>query len=81
MSVPSSVIENGNDTTTANIKRLINITNSKSEILHIEAPFLRYDFDVEKRWGDSSKLYKFTNFRPKIDLIDGLNNIYSNINL
>ena len=75
-------IARGVDTSMNELAQIIvNITNSKSEILHIEAPFLRYDFDVEKRWGDSSKLYKFTNFRPKIDLIDGLNNIYSNINL
>ena len=59
---------------------IIKITNSKSEIIHIEAPFLRYDFDVEKRWGDSSKLFKFTNFRPKIDLEEGLTKIYSKIN-
>ena len=60
-------------------KLIIDITNSKSEIKNFKAPFLRFDFDVEKRCGDSSKLKKLTDFSPSTDLIQGLKLIYSNL--
>ncbi len=71
-------IARGMDTTMNELANtIIKITNSKSKILNVEAPFLRYDFDVEKRCGDSSKLNKYVDFRPKIDLVDGLKKVYN----
>lgn len=55
------------------------ITNSKSEIIFIEAPKKRYDYEVERRVGSSEKLASLTNFKPLTKLEDGLKAIY-NIN-
>ena len=60
-------------------KTIIEITNSKSKVINVDAPFIRYDFDVEKRCGDSTKLNKFTGFQPGIDLKEGLMQIYNQI--
>ena len=57
-------------------KLIIDITNSKSEIQNFEAPFLRFDFDVEKRCGDSNKLKKLTNYIPDTSLKEGLEKTY-----
>ena len=51
------------------------ITNSNSEIKYIEAPKKRYDYEVERRIGSSSKLEKLTGYKPKTKLIDGLQEI------
>lgn len=47
-------------------------TGSKSEIMTVDAPIKRYDFEVERRKGSSDKLKKLTGFSPKTDLSDGL---------
>lgn len=47
-------------------------TGSKSEIITVDAPIKRYDFEVERRKGSSDKLKKLTGFSPKTDLSDGL---------
>ncbi len=52
------------------------ITNSSSEIVYIEAPKKRYDYEVERRVGSSSKLQKLTDFKPPTNLVDGLKSIY-----
>jgi len=49
-----------------------NVTNSSSEIQFLEAPKKRYDFEVERRIGSSSKLFKAINFKPSTTLEDGL---------
>ncbi len=51
------------------------ITKSKSEITFIEAPKKRYDYEVGRRIGSSSKLEKLTGYKPTTKLIDGLNSI------
>lgn len=52
------------------------ITNSKSEIIFIEAPKKRYDYEVERRVGSSYKLLSLTGYKPMTSLRDGLLEIY-----
>jgi nucleoside-diphosphate-sugar epimerase len=56
-----------------NIKK---ITSSNSEIIYIEAPKKRYDYEVERRVGSSEKLLSLTGFKPLTSLDDGLAIIY-----
>ena len=66
-------IARGTDTTMNDLaNEVIKITESKSKIKHEDAPFLRFDFDVDKRCGDSSKLKKLTGYKPEINLNEGL---------
>lgn len=48
------------------------ITNSNSEIIFIDAPKKRYDYEVERRVGSSNKLMRLTNYKPHTNLVDGL---------
>lgn len=48
------------------------ITNSNSEIIYIDAPKKRYDYEVERRVGSSNKLMRLTNYKPHTNLVDGL---------
>jgi nucleoside-diphosphate-sugar epimerase len=52
------------------------ITNSTSEIIYLEAPKKRYDYEVERRVGSSNKLMSLTNFKPHTSLQEGLELIY-----
>lgn len=52
------------------------ITGSKSNIIYVEAPKKRYDYEVERRVGNSHKLLKAIGFKPNTTLLDGLNLIY-----
>ena len=56
------------------------LTKSSSEISLIKMPGDRYDFEVERRSGDSSKLKSFINYFPQSTLENGLKNIYKNLN-
>jgi nucleoside-diphosphate-sugar epimerase len=51
------------------------ILNSTSEIVYIEAPKKRYDYEVERRVGNSDKLFQATGFKPQVELADGLRKI------
>lgn len=51
------------------------ITASKSEIIFVEAPKKRYDYEVERRWGSSDKLLSKIKYKPSTTLIDGLTKI------
>jgi UDP-glucose 4-epimerase len=51
---------------------IVKVTGSKSKISYIEAPKKRYDYEVERRYGSSEKLFKETGFRPDTDLEKGL---------
>jgi nucleoside-diphosphate-sugar epimerase len=53
------------------------ITNSKSEIIYIEAPKKRYDYEVERRVGSSDKLMALTGYKPTTSLPEGLKMIYN----
>jgi nucleoside-diphosphate-sugar epimerase len=52
------------------------ITGSKSEIVFIEAPKKRYDYEVGRRVGSSAKLMDLCSFKPSTKLMDGLKKIY-----
>jgi UDP-glucose 4-epimerase len=51
------------------------LTKSDSKIIYINAPSKRYDYEVGRRYGSSSKLYQKTNFKPNTGLEDGLKKI------
>jgi nucleoside-diphosphate-sugar epimerase len=51
------------------------LTNSKSEIILVNTSDKRYDYEVERRYGDSTKLYKAIGFKPSITLKEGLKRI------
>lgn len=51
---------------------IINITGSASEIKYIDAPKKRYDFEIERRCGNSNKLYDSIDFKPQVSLEEGL---------
>ncbi|OFZ07059.1 MAG: hypothetical protein A3D92_10045 [Bacteroidetes bacterium RIFCSPHIGHO2_02_FULL_44_7] len=55
------------------IKELI---ASTSEIVFIEAPKKRYDYEVERRVGSSKKLFDLTGYKPNTSLGEGLKLIY-----
>lgn len=52
------------------------ITNSNSEIDYIDAPKKRYDYEVERRVGSSTKLKALTDYKPDTTLKEGLQKIY-----
>jgi nucleoside-diphosphate-sugar epimerase len=54
------------------------ITQSNSEIIYLDAPKKRYDYEVERRVGSSEKLNALVGFKPMTDLETGLKNIFSN---
>ncbi len=56
-------------------KLMKEITNSKSEITLIDAPKKRYDYEVERRFGSSQKLFEAVGFKPNTDLRAGLTHI------
>jgi len=56
------------------------ITNSESEIVYIEAPSKRYDYEVERRVGSSEKLEKLVNYKPETSLKEGLKKILATHN-
>jgi len=55
------------------------IFNSNSEIIKLNSPKERYDFEVEKRWGSAEKLYNTIGYKPDTDLIEGLNKTYKHL--
>lgn len=73
-------ISNENEYTIKDLAELIiKLTNSKSELVYINSPKNRYDFEVERRFGSSQKLYEVAGFKPKTPLDMGLKMIYENI--
>ncbi len=55
------------------------ITGSDSEITYIVPSKNRYDFEVERRFGSSKKLYEVTGFKPETPLEYGLQKVYEYI--
>lgn len=51
------------------------LTGSSSEIKLIDAPKKRYDYEVGRRFGSSSKLEQFTGYKPDTVLEEGLKGI------
>lgn len=59
-------------------KMIKDYTKSSSEIKFIDAPKKRYDYEVERRVGSSEKLFQLTNFKPEINLKEGIKRIIEN---
>jgi nucleoside-diphosphate-sugar epimerase len=57
-------------------KKIKVITNSSSEIIFIEAPDKRYDYEVERRVGSSQKLFDHVHYKPGTSLEEGLKVIF-----
>lgn len=53
------------------------ISSSDSNIIYLEAPKKRYDYEVERRVGSSDKLLSLTGYKPTTTLEDGLAKIYT----
>lgn len=57
-------------------KQIKEITGSSSELIYLEAPKKRYDYEVERRVGSSDKLLKLTSYKPDTSLTEGLKLIF-----
>ena len=60
-------------------EKIIAVCKSKSEIIFINPLKNRYDFEVERRFGSSQKLYEVTGFKPSTSLDVGLKKVYEYI--
>ncbi len=60
-------------------KQIIKVTDSNSKIQYVQAPKKRYDYEVERRYGNSKKLYKAIGYKPETSLKDGLHIILNHI--
>ena len=70
-------IANENETTIVELAQMIKkVTGSKSEIIKIDAPKKRYDFEVERRFGSSDKLFTEVDYKPNTALKEGLEKIF-----
>jgi UDP-glucose 4-epimerase len=56
-------------------RKILSLTESKATIQYIDAPKKRYDYEVERRIGNSEKLFTLTGFKPETTLEFGLNEI------
>ena len=66
-------IANENELDILTLSKLIKEkTNSHSEIICTEAPKKRYDFEVERRFGCSDKLFNITGYKPNTSIDFGL---------
>lgn len=57
-------------------QQIKDLTGSGSEIIYLEAPKKRYDYEVERRVGSSEKLFQLTGYKPSTSLPEGLKLIY-----
>jgi UDP-glucose 4-epimerase len=53
-------------------KAIKSVTSSDSEIKYVDASKKRYDYEVERRFGSSEKLYRLTDYKPTTPLEEGL---------
>ena len=60
-------------------ERIIEICNTKSEIVFITPPKGRYDFEVQRRFGSSEKLRSLVGFSPDTPLQTGLKKTYNQL--
>jgi len=60
-------------------ENIIKITGSTSKITYINPPKNRYDFEVERRFGSSQKLFETIGYKPETPLNQGLEEIYKTI--
>jgi len=72
-------VANENEGSIIGLAHLIReLCESSAEVRLLEAPSRRYDFEVERRVGSSDKLFRFTGFKPSLQLEEGLRAIYEN---
>ena len=57
-------------------EKIVAITGSPSGISFINPPKNRYDFEVERRFGSSQKLFEVTGFKPNTPLDKGLKQVH-----
>lgn len=73
-------IANENERTIAELAHQIKeITQSSSEISFVDAPAKRYDYEVERRFGSSQKLFAAIGYKPNTTMKEGLERIYQSI--
>jgi len=73
-------VANENELTIKDLaEEIVDVTGSNSKISLVEAPRKRYDYEVERRVGNSDKLFKAINYRPKTSLKEGLSVIHEHI--
>lgn len=69
-------IANENELSIGHLAEIIKeVTKSNSNIIHVNAPAKRYDYEVGRRYGSSDKLLNKTGFKPNTDLKKGLTQI------
>lgn len=61
-------------------ERIKKITNSNSEIVFVDAPKKRYDYEVGRRFGSSTKLFNQVGYKPDTGIDFGLGAIFSSLN-
>ena len=67
----------GSDTKIIKLAQIITkLFNSKSKIKLIQTPKHLEEFQVQKRCGNSNKIFKYLQFKPSINLTDGLKEVY-----
>lgn len=59
--------------------KIKNLTRSSSEIVLMNAPAKRYDFEVSRRFGCSEKLKRYVGFKPETNLDEGLKRVYQDL--
>lgn len=70
-------LSKGDQTSIKNLAiKIKKLFNSKSNLKLIKVPKDLEEYQVNKRCGDSNKLFKYINFKPETKLIDGLKKIY-----
>lgn len=57
--------------------KILALTDSSSNIEFIDASKKRYDYEVERRFGSSEKLFAITGYRPETDIDAGLTKIFN----
>lgn len=57
-------------------EKIVEVTGSKSKIALINPSKSRYDFEVERRFGSSKKLFDLTGYKPETPLQEGLRRVY-----
>ena len=67
----------GSDTKIIKLAQIITkLFNSKSKIKLIQTPKHLEEFQVQKRCGNSNKIFRYLQFKPSINLTDGLKEAY-----
>ena len=74
-------VANENEESIFNLgQKIVQLTNSSSELKLIDAPPKRYDFEVRRRFGNSDKLEKHTGYKPNTSLKKGLSLLLNSYN-